>query len=126
MLATLLLIGLGGSLGAISRYGLGLCFNDTLGSTLTVNMVGCLMMGMIAAIASHHGPLSMHLRMCFVTGFLGSFTTFSAYAWAGFNIYKDGHYLTAIAYLGGQVIAGFAMVALGDFIIRQLWPGHIP
>jgi fluoride exporter len=123
MLTSILLVGIGGSLGAISRYGLGLCFTHTLSNTLVVNLAGCLMVGMIAAVASTHGPLSLQLRLCFVTGFLGSFTTFSAYAWTGFNLFKDGHYLSTIAYLGCQVIAGLAMVALGDWMVRQLWPG---
>ncbi|MEO0393342.1 MAG: CrcB family protein, partial [Pseudomonadota bacterium] len=68
-------------LGALGRYGLGLAMGRWLGhgfpwGTLTVNILGSLVMGVLIGLFAHYGT-SQVLRLFLVVGFLGAFTTFS-------------------------------------------------
>lgn len=68
---------LGGSLGAASRYGIGLLAAKTWGTqfpwgTLTVNMIGCFLIGLIFALADRVRLLTPDMRLLLITGFLGA------------------------------------------------------
>ena len=81
----LLVIGCGGAVGAMMRYGLGLRVTLLAGSafpwgTLLVNVVGCFLAGLLFALAVTRIPLSDLLRNGLQIGLLGGFTTFSAFS----------------------------------------------
>ena len=80
-----LAVGLGGFIGSIARYRLGgLVLQHSLGSrfpvaTLTVNLAGCLLVGLLAGWVEHRHALGPAMRLLLITGFCGGFTTFSAF-----------------------------------------------
>ncbi|MBX9804895.1 MAG: fluoride efflux transporter CrcB [Alphaproteobacteria bacterium] len=85
MLTTYIAIGLGGALGALSRFGLGRLLPATAFThfplqIFLVNAIGCLMMGVVLESMAFYGALSAPMRSFLTTGFLGGFTTFSAFA----------------------------------------------
>jgi CrcB protein len=76
-------VGIGAVLGAWSRWGLSLALNQWVPSlplgTLTVNLVGGFLIGAALEFFVQHATLAQEWRLFFVTGFLGSLTTFSAF-----------------------------------------------
>ena len=126
MMKELLLVGLGGGLGALSRYGLGLLMVRWLGTgfpwaTLFINLSGCLLIGM--ALGAGPGPsgfLSRELRLFGVIGFLGAFTTFSTFGYETIALLQAGKPALAVAYVLASVILGLAGVALGILLTRGL------
>jgi len=114
----ILLVGLGGFLGAIGRYKLGgYILHQTAGwrypiSTFTINIVGCFLMGILAGLAEK-GRFGQELRMFVVPGLLGGFTTFSAFAYEGIFLIRAGHAQIALAYMVASVSCGLAGVWFG-------------
>ena len=121
MIGTLTSIALGGAFGALARYGIGL-FISTMttmpvwAATLGVNILGCSMMGFMAAYLSSHPGLSEQLRPLIMIGFLGGLTTFSSFALDSFALLDKGHYASLAFYL----ISSFAISLLGFFAIYML------
>jgi len=89
----ILLVGLGGCIGSIGRYKLGawILHHHSLEwrfplSTFTVNVVGCLVAGILAGLIERHDMFSAETRILLFTGFLGGFTTFSAFGLQTFHL----------------------------------------
>ena len=92
-----LFVGMGGFLGAISRYAVYILSNRTLPATfphatLIVNITGSFLLGLLLAYAAHE-TVSEKLTLMASIGFLGAFTTFSAFSMDLIILYKSGHYL---------------------------------
>jgi CrcB protein len=132
-----LLVALGGSLGALARYGIGLVFPHTPGkhfpgATLLVNVLGCLLIGMIgqllqrfAADASvRHSATELvwvnSLRQCVIVGFLGGLTTFSAFGWDTTQLLLEDRPLLALTNIAANLLAGLFAVWLGIMFVK-LW-----
>lgn len=114
----LLWIGLGGALGAISRYGVASLFRAMGGSylvlaTVLVNVVGCFLIGLAMAMLDRSGSLEKPLLFFGVVGFLGSFTTFSAFGLETVSWMKGGQWGLAIGNVVLSVGLGLAAVAIG-------------
>ncbi|MDO8494731.1 MAG: fluoride efflux transporter CrcB [Deltaproteobacteria bacterium] len=97
-----LLVGFGGFLGAVLRYKLGgfvLHHSENwrlpLG-TLLVNVVGCLVLGLITGALEKHEVLKPELSLFIITGVLGGFTTFSAFGFETFYLLKRGDFPIAL------------------------------
>jgi len=121
MLRTLLLIGLGGFLGSISRFLIALGLNRIFQSvlpigTLAVNILGCLLIGIIYSLAEQKNMLSPELRIFLGVGFCGGFTTYSSFAFDKFSLIKTGDFLTLSVYVGASVFLGLIAVYLGSQI----------
>lgn len=114
-----LLVGLGGFLGAVARYKLGgLVLHLTVQerfpySTFAVNLLGCLVVGVLAGLAERHQAFSPDARLFLFTGLLGGFTTFSAVGLEAVVLLRRGELATAALYAGGSVVLGIAAVWLG-------------
>lgn len=115
----ILLVGLGGMLGAISRYKLGgLILHQTenwrfpLG-TFVINCLGCLAIGLAAGILEERQVLEPQFSIFFITGFLGSFTTFSAFSFETFYLIKQGDLLNAALSISLNVAVCLLAVWLG-------------
>ena len=137
MIRDALFVLVGGSLGALARYGVGLVFPHTPGkhfpiATLVVNLVGCLLIGMIgqalqrfAADASvkPNPPeilLVDFLRHAVIVGFLGGLTTFSAFGWDTTRLFLDEQPLLGLANIGANVVAGLFAVWVGIVVVK-IW-----
>ncbi len=114
-----LLVGLGGFLGAVARYTLGgLVLHLTVQerfpfSTFAVNLLGCLAVGVLAGLAERHQAFGPDARLFLFTGLLGGFTTFSAFGLEAVYLLRRGEVATAALYAGGSVVLGIAAVWLG-------------
>jgi CrcB protein len=117
---TVLLVGAGGFLGAIARYGVGRGLGQvSAGSqwipygTLAANVTGCLLIGVVAGLMDHRQVLSTDFRAFLVVGLLGGFTTFSAFGYETFTLARAGDINATIANIGIQIAAGLGAVWLG-------------
>ena len=108
-----LIVAIGGAIGACSRYGLsGFVFHRTAQfrfplSTFVVNVLGCLLAGIIMGLAEKHKIAYPQLRLFLITGILGGFTTFSAFGIETAALMKRGDMLTAAEYVVLTVLVGF-------------------
>jgi CrcB protein len=113
-----LIVGLGGFIGSIGRYKLGgaILHHSTAWrfplSTFAVNVIGCFVIGALAALVEHRDFFSPETRLFLFTGLLGGFTTFSAFGYEGVFLLRRGEIGIAIAYAGLSVVCGFAAVWL--------------
>lgn len=114
---TLVVIVMGGALGALSRFAMGSWVQGMAGSafpwgTWAVNAIGSLALG-FAMIWLTHTLASGELRHFVVMGFLGSFTTFSTFSFETVEMLQDGLWLRAGFYALGSVAVGILAVVAG-------------
>lgn len=119
-----LIIFLGGGLGAAARHGVGLLAMRHMGAafpygTLIVNIVGSLVMGLLIGWMVRRGHTSNEVRLFLATGFLGGFTTFSAFALDFANLWRNGETASAIGYVLASVMLSLLAVFAGLYIMRQ-------
>jgi CrcB protein len=115
---------LGGSVGALVRYATALLCARLFGTgypagTLTVNLVGCFLIGVAMALAERNAIVTPTVRLFFVTGFLGALTTFSTYAWESTSALRSGAVGMAAANLLANNVAGLALVVAGFWVARR-------
>ncbi len=115
MSLTLPLIALGGAIGAVARYLSVAAIGAPLG-TAVVNVVGCLLIGILYVLLADRG--AWHVLL--MTGVLGGFTTFSAFSLDTLKLVEAGQTLQAAGYVLGSVVLSLAAVALGAAIARGL------
>ena len=119
MLLNALLVGAGGFIGAVARYGIGLFVHRQLPlstfpfGTLVVNLVGCLAIGTAVGLIESRQLFGPEFRAFALIGILGAFTTFSTFGNETFSMLRDGDHLRALLNIGVQVIFGLALVWLG-------------
>ncbi len=120
-----LLVALGGGIGAMGRYGLGQAALRTFGpgfpvGTLAVNVIGGLLMGLLAGwLATKDG--GNDLRLFLGVGLLGGFTTFSAFSLEAWLMFEKGRYGTFATYVGGSVILAIIALAVGLVLARKIF-----
>ncbi|MBM7855001.1 CrcB protein [Desulfohalotomaculum tongense] len=111
-----LYVGMGGVLGAISRYLVSLMITPANSSTipwqtLTVNFLGCYILGLIAFL--NLWPINKNLRLALSTGFVGSLTTFSTFSVEVMYLVNQGCYIPALAYIIISLLGGIMLATLG-------------
>jgi CrcB protein len=116
------LVGLGGALGSLARYGVGLWLTARLGpafpyGTLTVNVTGSFAAGVLLGFGDGRG-LSTSARLLLVTGFLGGYTTFSAFAAETVRLAEQQTLVAAGLNVAANLAVGFAGAALGFVLGR--------
>jgi CrcB protein len=117
---------LGGALGSGARHVINVGFGRWLGSgfpwsTLCVNVVGCLLMGVVVEVLALKFKGSLDLRTFLATGILGGFTTFSAYALDFATLVGQHDRLAAGLYLLGSVVLSIAALYAGLWLTRGLF-----
>ena len=127
VLLSFMLVGLGSMAGGMSRYSLSLwtqnvsVFSIPYG-TLISNLVGCLIIGVIAGISGKSELLSSEMRLLLATGFCGGFTTMSSFVYELGQFTQDKEYFFASSYfvatLAGAGIAFVLGLMFSDFILR--------
>ena len=125
MIGTIAAIGIGGGLGALARYGSNAAAAQVLGSnfpwgTMMINIVGSFMMGLAVAKFMQIEGLSQEWRSFVTTGFLGGFTTFSAFSLDFVTLWERGEALYALAYMLASVIGSVLALFLALWIVRGL------
>ncbi len=115
-----LLVGLGGFLGSILRYGIGGIVGRLKAGwtfpleTLLINVAGCLVIGLLAGLSEARGVFTGTTRAFLFVGLLGGFTTFSTFGYETFQLLRDGQWSSA-------AMSTTLQVALG---IGGVWAGH--
>jgi CrcB protein len=123
----LLLVGLGGGLGAVARYWLSGVVQEALRNvtfpygTLTVNVLGCLTIGGLSYLADARGVLTQETRLLLITGFLGGFTTFSTFGNETVGLARGGENVPALANIAGHLLLGLGAVWAGRALAHWLW-----
>jgi CrcB protein len=122
--AGFLAVGIGAVLGAWSRWGLSVALNHLVPAlpmgTLTVNLVGGFLIGAALEFSLQHATLAPEWRLFFVTGFLGSLTTFSAFSLEAVTLLQGERYGWAMALIGSHLIGSLAMTLLGIYAVRTM------
>jgi CrcB protein len=119
------IIGLGGFLGAVSRYAVALWIGQRWGrmfplGTFVVNISGSFFIGLLMSLFTEKFMVNPQLRSFLIIGFLGAYTTFSTFEYETGNLVKDGEWLIALANVILSVIAGFVALKLGELIAKSI------
>ncbi|WET82083.1 fluoride efflux transporter CrcB [Amycolatopsis sp. QT-25] len=120
----LAVVGAGGALGSLARYGLSLAIPRSPGqfalSTFATNVSGCLLIGfLMAALTAAEAPHRL-VRPFLGVGILGGYTTFSTYATDTLDLVTTGRPFTGLAYAFGTVAAALMAVYAGHEITRAV------
>ena len=117
---TYLAIAIGGALGSVLRYTLSTSIDSHWGEgfpwgTLSVNLIGCFLIGILAYLAGTDGRLwgNLETRQFLITGVCGGFTTFSSFGLQTLNLMRDGDWMQAAAYVIGSIVLCLIGVWLG-------------
>ena len=110
----ILAVGAGGFIGSVLRYVIGLIpVTETLAfpiKTFAINVIGCLLIGVIAVSASKNIDLNTQMLLLLKVGLCGGFTTFSTFALETSDLMKSGHMGIAFLYVVLSVIVGIAVI----------------
>lgn len=114
-----LLVGFGGMIGSMLRYGCGSYFSQIAQSakfpwgTFFVNIIGCLLIGVFAGFAQKLTLYNSEFRLLLIAGFLGGFTTFSAFGIESLYLLRAGHHFILFLYIISSVGLGILVAYLG-------------
>src|SRR5215207_8503227 len=114
----ILFVAAGGAFGAAARYLLNISplantFERFPFPTFLINVLGSFAIGFLAITLANNVSISEQLRLALIVGFLGAFTTFSAFEFELYGLFKDGFPVIATVYLLRSVMVGFAAVIAG-------------
>jgi CrcB protein len=121
-----LLVALGGAIGSVLRWAVAMLLVRRGGAsafpwaTLGVNLAGSLAIGCILGTSLVRGAAPpAAVRLFFVVGMLGGFTTFSAFSWETFALLRTGAGMTAAFYVAASILGGLAATALGAALVAR-------
>jgi CrcB protein len=118
-----LLVFLGGGLGSGLRYLVASAMNQYSKvlpfGTFTVNMIGCLLIGMILGYSQKENTLTSNQTLLLATGFCGGFTTFSAFTNENLELIKNGEIFNFSVYTIGSVLIGILAVCIGFYLTNR-------
>ena len=119
------LVALGGALGALARYFVGLLFNRRFGGdwpagTLFINVSGSFAIGLFLTLAAERFPsLNGGWRYFFPIGFVGAYTTFSTYEWEILRLWSVRQAAAAFGYFAVSNVLGLLAVFAGSWLGRS-------
>ena len=125
MFVNFLIVGMGGAIGSMLRYGAGL-LSLKLGlvqfpwGTFFINILGSFCIGIIVGLLAHFQNWSEDIRLFAVVGILGGFTTFSAFSLDAVLLLEKQHYVYSGLYVAGSVLMSMSATFLGLSLIRTL------
>ena len=114
-------IALGGALGSIARYWVGVTVASRIGTrfpwgTFVINMTACIIIGFSMAYLGKRAELSPAWRFFIPIGFIGAYSTFSTYEWETLSSLRAGAFFISSAYAFGSLILGLAAVWCGSLL----------
>ena len=123
MFRSLFCIGAGSFAGGIARYLISKAIesgNQTVVpfGTMTVNVLGCLLIGLLYGVLERYDLLDSNWQLFLIVGFCGGFTTFSTFMNENFQLTRDGNILLGALYTSISLAGGFLLLALGHFMIK--------
>lgn len=120
MLKDFLMVGLGGAIGSMLRYGTNLAINSKIfpTGTLLVNLIGCFAIGLFFGISIKNENLAANWKLFFATGLCGGFTTFSAFSLENMQLLISGKYGLFALYIIASILLGLAAVVAGYRLIH--------
>ena len=121
----ILIIGIGGFVGAVSRYGLALWIGQRWGrafplGTFVINVSGSFLIGLLMTMMAERFTVNPQWRLLLVVGFLGAYTTFSTFEYETGSLLKDGEWTFAMLNIILSVVAGFVALKLGEVIAKAI------
>ena len=124
-LQSLMLMAAAGAAGALCRYGLAGAVQRLAGErfpagTLAVNLLGCLLFGLVWGWLEGRAGFSPQTRVVVLTGFLGAFTTFSTYAFETATLLQGGQIAAALLNVAGQTVLGVLLVLAGMAVAQAV------
>ena len=119
-----ILVFLGGGLGSGLRYLVAITMNQYSKvlpfGTFTVNMLGCLLIGLVLGYAQKENTLTSNQTLLLATGFCGGFTTFSAFASENLELIRNGELFNFSIYAIGSVFLGIVSILIGYLLVNKL------
>lgn len=121
----ILLVALGGALGAVARFVVGNVVAKRFGTswpwgTFLINVTGCFAIGFFLTLASERVVVDDRWRYLFPIGFVGAYTTFSTYEYDTFRLVEEGAWARALSYVVLSTLVGFASVWSAVWMARRI------
>lgn len=122
----IMLVAIGGAVGSVARYLVGLLMTRLLGpsfpwGTLTVNIVGSFAIGILTELVARRFDASTEMRLLLVVGILGGFTTFSSFSLDIIALIERGATASAFAYVGASLVLALGAAFGGLLLGRSLF-----
>ncbi len=126
MLKGVIIVGIGGFLGSVSRYLLSQFIHRAINTnfplgTLVINILGCFLIGLLFGLFERGSLISPNMRLFLTVGFCGGFTTFSTFSNDTVNLVNDSEVFYLFLYTGLSIFAGIGCTFLGKFLANYLW-----
>ena len=123
MIKNFLIVGLGGAVGSMLRYGVQKIFQAQTvvtfpTGTLLVNIAGCFLIGILWSLVSRSLTWNDEMKLLLMTGFCGGFTTFSAFTLEGIGLLKENRTVLFVIYLTASVVGGLLATFIGIRIAK--------
>ncbi len=123
-LTKILVVGIGGALGAIARYLINISplanlFEKFPFPTFFINITGSFLIGFLLILFTDKFAINDNLRLAIIVGFLGAFTTFSTFELEIWELIKENHFPTAFLYLFLSIVVGFIGVLSGVWLAKR-------
>ena len=119
-----ILVFLGGGFGSGLRYLVAIAMNQYSKvlpfGTFTVNMLGCLLIGLVLGYAQKENTLTSNQTLLLATGFCGGFTTFSAFASENLELIRNGELFNFSIYAIGSLFLGIVSILIGYLLVNKL------
>ena len=124
MLRAFLFVGIGGGIGSMARYGVGLLVGKFTGqqfplATFSINIIGCFIIGILYGIFQRNSWLTDTGWLIAATGFCGGFTTFSSFALENVMLNKNQLMSTALIYTLLSVVLGILLCRAGIWLVAR-------
>ncbi|CAN5654102.1 fluoride efflux transporter CrcB [soil metagenome] len=119
------LIAIGGALGSMLRYFIGVVATERFGprfpvGTLTINITACFLIGLTVEYLNHHASINPAWRYLIPVGFIGAFSTFSTFEFEAWADISTGAFWIGMLYVVVSLVGGFIAVALGSATARTV------
>ena len=122
--AVILAVAIGGAIGSVCRYLINTVWLPAAGphalpwGTLTVNVAGSFLYGLLFAVLTAYLPASGTLRVALLAGFLGGFTTFSSFSFESVRLIQEGQAVLAMVYVVASVVSCLLALWLGLALVK--------
>jgi CrcB protein len=118
-------VAVGGALGAMARYAISTWIIQVSNhkfpyATLTVNVLGSFVMGILFVVIIERSALPVEMRSLWMIGFLGAFTTFSTFSLDALGLWQNGHLFMALLYVLATVVLCLLAISSSIWLTRLL------